>query len=127
MPIIQNKKTNTNSNSIMTLSPYLHQGEWVFDDEATGLVKEPFVVGIDTMIDVLTAEIPNAKDGFILRFSETNFPTAQIELKWLRPEHGGNWYNCNELKIEGWLCPALYKFYDIAPKNLFIEVKQKTR
>ena len=31
---------------------------WVFDDPATGLVREPFLSGIDVMIDRLIATIP---------------------------------------------------------------------
>ena len=41
-------------NSIFVIKPYKWEGLWVFDDPAVGLVKEPFVGGADTMIDVAT-------------------------------------------------------------------------
>src|SRR5271157_2647157 len=33
-------------NSIMVVKPYKWEGMWVFDDEKTGLVREPFVAGV---------------------------------------------------------------------------------
>jgi hypothetical protein len=41
---------------------------WVFDDAAVGLVREPFVGGADTMIEVATAHLPNAERGFVAVF-----------------------------------------------------------
>ena len=64
------------NNSIFVLKPYRFNGTWVFDDEATGLVREAFVGGADTILDVATAEIPHADRGFTLIFSATHFPGA---------------------------------------------------
>ena len=96
---------------------------WVFDDPNVGLVKEPFVGGADTMIDVATAQLPNANQGFIAVFSAGYFPDAKIVLKWVREEGGGNVYNWSEKDMEGWLCPALFKYFDRTPEKLYIEVK----
>ncbi len=49
-------------NSLMVIAPYKYEGMWVFDDSAVGLYREPFVAGIDTMIDRLVADIPNASE-----------------------------------------------------------------
>jgi hypothetical protein len=50
--------TNTlNRNALMVITPYKFSGMWVFDDPAVGLAREPFVAGIDTMIDRLVASI----------------------------------------------------------------------
>jgi hypothetical protein len=38
-------------NAISALYPYKHEGLWVFDDPDAGLRREPFVFGIDKMID----------------------------------------------------------------------------
>ena len=56
-------------NSIMILMPYKYYGSWVFDDPAVGLVREPFVAGIDTMIDQMVKDIPDAENGFKLWYS----------------------------------------------------------
>jgi len=37
-------------NSMLVTSPYLINGTWVFDAPTVGLVKEPFVAGIPTML-----------------------------------------------------------------------------
>ena len=36
--------------------------------------KEPFIAGIDTMIDQMTADIPWAQEGFRALFSASPFP-----------------------------------------------------
>ena len=79
-------------NAIGVIAPYKYEGMWVFDDPAVGLVREPFVSGIDTMIDRLLASIPDADKGFRLLFSSTPFPGYTVKLEWRREEYGGNWY-----------------------------------
>ncbi len=106
-------------NSIRIIVPYKYEGMWVFDDPAVDLVREPFVSGIDTIIDRLVADIPGAEQGFRLLFSATPFPGHQLKLEWRREESGGNWYHCPQFEMEGWLCPALFKYFDEAPKELY--------
>ncbi len=42
-----------NQNSIMVVVPYKWGGMWVFDDEKTGLVREPFVAGVPEILEAL--------------------------------------------------------------------------
>jgi uncharacterized protein DUF6717 len=114
-------------NEINVISPYRAQGMWVFDDPRVGLVAEPFVSGIDTMIDRVVAEIPDAARGFVLVFSASPFPGHQFRLDWRRTEGGGNWYHAEELGIEGWLCPALFRYFEAAPKQLYVQIKPRTK
>src|SRR5947209_5414521 len=65
---------NKDMNSLMVIAPYKWNGMWVFDDPAVGLSKEPFIAGIDTMIDKMTANIPEAERGFRAVFSAAAFP-----------------------------------------------------
>jgi hypothetical protein len=90
------------------------------------LDREPFVAGIPTMIDEMVAEIPNAKDGFRLTFSDRPFPGAQVELTWLREELGGNWYRSSVSQEEGWLCPALFSYFDQAPRRIYARADAKS-
>ncbi len=46
---------------------------WDFDDPAVGLNKEPFISGIDTMIDRMTFNIPGAERGVRAVFSASPF------------------------------------------------------
>ena len=112
-------------NVINVIFPYRYQGMWVFDDPRVGLDKEPFVSGADTMIDVLVAHVPGADQGFRLLFSATPFPGYTHMLQWTREEHGGNWYFSPVFKMEGWLCPALFKYFDKAPKEIYIKAEPK--
>ena len=110
-------------NYINVIFPYRYAGLWVFDDEGVGLLQEPFVGGADTMIDLITADIPNAAEGFGLIFSDDEFPGADICLEWRRTDGSGNWYYSSLLDREGWLCPALLKYFTDAPKNIFVKIK----
>ena len=112
-------------NSIGVIAPYKYEGTWVFDDPRVGLEREPFVAGIDTMIDRLVAAIPNAQTGFRLLFSAAPFPGYTVQLHWRREEYGGNWYYSRDFQIEGWLCPALFKYFDQAPLALYVRAEPK--
>lgn len=61
-------------NSLFVIAPYKYEGMWVFDDPAVDLSKEPFIAGIDMMIDKVVAGIPNADKGFCAVFSAAPFP-----------------------------------------------------
>lgn len=110
-------------NSIMTLFPYKEHGQWMFDDESTGLHREAFIAGIDTMLDRLTANIPNGEKGFVLLFSAQEFPGYDIKLEWTSSMNGGNWFHCHEYELDGWLCPALFKYFTEAPKTIYAQAK----
>ena len=113
-------------NAIRVIHPYKYEGMWVFDDEKVGLVQEPFVSGADVIIDRMVAELPDAEAGFSLIFSDRPFPGFQAEFEWRREEFEGNWYFCQQLGMEGWLCPALFKYFEAAPANLYAQFKAKS-
>ncbi len=69
--------------------------------------------------------IPDADQGFTLLFSAGPFPGFQAEFWWRRQEMGGNWYYCEALDMEGWLCPALFKYFKAAPPRLYAQFKAK--
>lgn len=112
-------------NSILVIHPYKHQGLWVFDDPAVGLVREPFIAGADVILDRLTALIPQAESGVTILFSAIPFPGHQHEMQWRREEAGGNIYFSPTLNLEGWLCPALFKYFEAAPKAIYLQIKPR--
>lgn len=112
-----------NSNSLYVLRPYQYEGTWVFDDESVGLQREPFVFGIDKMIDQLVNGIEKSEDGFRLIFSPKPFPGFAAKLEWRREEAGGNWYYSPTYGMEGWLCPALFKYFDTAPDEFYVKAE----
>jgi len=113
-------------NSLYVIVPYKYEGMWVFDDPRVGLVREPFIAGIDTMIDRLVARIPDADRGFRAIFSAAPFPGHTERLDWRREESGGNWYYSDRFEMEGWLCPALFKYFTAAPKTIYVQVEPRS-
>lgn len=114
---------DTLMNSIFVIKPYRYLGMWVFDDAKRGIIEEPFVSGADTLIDLVVKDVPNADAGFAMLFSADEFPDAHIHLEWRRSEKSGNTYWCETLGHEGWLCPALLKYFSEPPKNLYVKIQ----
>ncbi len=115
------------SNAIMVITPYWHSGTWVFDDPEVGLKREPFVAGVPEMIDVLVEDIPDAKDGFRLLFSSNPFPDHQKKLTWLRGDSGGNYYKLDDPPMEGWICPAMFRYYNAPPEAIYVKAEALQR
>ena len=107
-------------NTIIAIHPYKSKGMWVFDDPEVELREEPFVSGADAIIDRMVQEL-----GFTLVFSAQPFPGFQVEFDWRRAELSGNWYYCSALQMEGWLCPALFKYFDSGPKKIYAQFRPK--
>ena len=113
-------------NALLVIHPYKHNGQWVFDDERVGLVREPFVAGADLIIDHMVRDIPDADQGFNLVFSTAPFPGHQVRLERRHEEYGGHWYHHPELNMQGWLCPALFKYFEEAPAEIYAQFKEAT-
>ena len=115
------------ANLLNVIYPFKHYGMWVFDDERVGLDKEPFVEGADKIIDQVLARkgLKNAEAGFRLIFSAGEFPRYDIQFDWVRMGEGGNWYKSDDLQMEGWLCPALLRYFDEPPKHIYARFEEK--
>jgi len=109
------------TNAMMVIFPYRYEETWVFDDDRVGLEREPFVSGVPEMIDILVKNIPHAEKGFKLLFSGNPFPGYQAEFIRDREQYGGHWYLWKEHNLEGWLCPALFKYFQEAPEKLYCQ------
>ncbi len=117
------------ANALNVIYPYRYEGMWVFDDEKAGLDKEPLVEGTDTLIDRALAikGLENPEDGFRLIFSAGQFPNYDVKVRWVREGDGGNWYKSEQFEMEGWLCPALLKYFDEAPKEIYARFESRHR
>jgi hypothetical protein len=114
-------------NALMVIAPYWYNGTWVFDDEVASLRREPFVAGVPEMIDALVKDIPDARGGFRLLFSTRPFPGYQKTLTWLRGDMQGNYYRLDDPPLEGWICPALFRYYRDPPRNLYVKAERLRR
>ena len=110
-------------NNILMIRLYNIYGVWAFDDPAVGLSREPFVCGMGEIIDNIVEHLPDAKKGFNLFFSSAPFVGSQGCLKRLYPESGGNWYMDYESGLKGWLCPAMYKYFEDAPNTIYYKAE----
>ena len=114
------------SNSIQVIFPYCINGVWCFDDQTTELVREPFVDNINNMLNTLTADLPDARKGFQLTFSAEKFPGYAMNLARSHSEYGGTWYTQEQHGV-GWLCSALFLYFDEAPEVLYIKADALSR
>lgn len=110
--------------AIMTIYPYKCEDLWVFDDPSVGLEKEPFVSGADDIIDMMVLPLKNADSGFKLLFSNTAFDGFQHSLTCLFSDDDGWWYLHEDSGLQGWLCPALFKYFNDVPKILYVAVNE---
>jgi hypothetical protein len=120
-------RSDAPSNAIMVIAPYWYNGTWVFDDPAVGLRREPFVAGVPEMIDLLVKDIPDSREGFRLTFSANPFPGYQNKLTWLRGDSNGNFYRLDNPLAEGWICPAMFKYYQTPPEHIYVKAESKRR
>lgn len=116
-------------NSIFSIRPYLDGKSLVFDDESVGLVKEPFVANADViLLSLAIGVLGETCRKFTLVFSDKAFPGHHATLSLVRPEYGGNWYKCDQLgdcdEAYGWLCPALFLYFNKAPKKIYLQIKE---
>lgn len=108
-------------NALNVIFPYRLGKSWVFDDLAKNIAKEPFIAGIDVMLDDIAG--PNAS-SLIAIFSSKEFPRYTHKLEKIKEEHGGAWYKEKSLSLDGWLCPVLMKYFPSPPEEIFIQIKE---
>jgi hypothetical protein len=123
--VSQRDLTERPGNSLMVIEPYWDGGTWVFDDEELGLHKEPFVAGVPEMIDHMVRDIPDARQGCRVTFSAAQFPGWQYKLTWVKQEAGGNIYRLDRPRMQGWMCPALFKYFEHAPRQIYVKAEPK--
>lgn len=107
-------------NAINIIHPYKYGTAWVFDDKTKELDKEAFVAGADTLLDILTGN----SEKCTVTFSQHKFPGASNMVKHIGPELDGDIYYSEELKHTLWLCPALLKYFEKAPKEIWFQLKK---
>ena len=54
---IRGRKMLNSSNSILLINPFNKNGMWVFNDNRTGLIEEPFIAGTELFIEFLLQKL----------------------------------------------------------------------
>lgn len=111
---------------ILVINPYWSEraDTWVFDDQSRDLCQERFVNGTPEIINNMVQDIPSARSGFTLKFSDQEFPGSNRVFEHAGADLQGNWYWDEATDGLGWLCPALYKYFDTAPEQIFARAER---
>lgn len=106
-------------NSLFVINPYKWNGQWVFDNEERGLVKEAFVAKADLLLDIMCEKLKCAPEkGVRVVFAPHWIPDYNVKLTWKRADVVGNWYDTG-MGFEAWYCPALELFMSPPPKEIY--------
>jgi hypothetical protein len=131
LPLTQKgQRVKPPKNGVFCIVPTRNRaGIWAFTDKKAGLEDEPFVGEINDMIDHLVKDISGAKNGFALFFSDK--PIKDFQMSFTLQESGiafenevGATYTCDQLNIDGWLCPALFCYFEAPPKKLYVRAEK---
>jgi hypothetical protein len=134
----------TPNNQIMAIRPYWDTDTkcWVFDDKNYGLVAEPFVLGMSEIIDQFLIDNQGTnglkpRQAFTMLFAKSEMPGTLLRLDKLYEEYGGCWYEKHSYtqprtltladktgSDKGWLCAALFHYFDEAPDSIFISATE---
>lgn len=110
-------------NQINQIEIYRTASGWSFDDPSVGLVAEPFVCGIPEIIDVFSGKA----DRVTATFSKEWFPSYEFILYLKREENGGGWYLAEVIDKEGWLCPAVLRYFETLPETIYVRIQPLTK
>ena len=115
--------------NIQCIYPYYDEnmGLWVFDDAEKNLQKEALIEGIDDMLDYMVKEKGLKERKLGVAFSNTEIQNHDVLLELIEPADpngriNGNMYRWTKNQINGWLCPSLYKYFEEAPKKLYMKI-----
>jgi hypothetical protein len=100
-------------------------GLWVFDDRTRDIVGEPFVDGMDDILDLLSG-LPRKFEStgqITMTFSDRPAPTLTHELSRESEFHGGYYYRLKDTDSIGWLCPVTLQYFDSFPASLFVRIE----
>jgi len=110
-------------NQISIINPYKWNDWWVFDDESKGLIKEPLVAGADTLLTRLAGDFV---ENCSIMFSQDEFPGYAFSIEKLGEGMGGGTdyiFEHHGYAHDLWLCPALLKYFDDPPENIYFKLK----
>jgi hypothetical protein len=120
-----NKDDQRETNTLRCLVPFRWGGTWVFDDPAVGLDKEPFVVGIPELIDILlTRKGMKNVDRFRLTFSASEIPgyDEKINMRF-GPIDDGTGYETQSFGMTGFMFSrALDLYFYESPEQIYVKL-----
>jgi hypothetical protein len=114
------------NNTLFSIEPYWTGRTSAFDFPKIGLLSEPFIAGLNTILTKLAQEHlgiePREGTKFQLIFSCQEFPGFHLRCQRRDSEFSGYWY-ITEHKDWGWFCPTMNKFFvNRFPEEIYMKV-----
>lgn len=115
-------------NTINVIHPYRDGAALIFDDPSVGLLREGLIGGTDLILYLAARAASADPDRFTLTFAEGPFPGHQAVAEWIEQGDAGfgDWYHVSLPGVgsqNGWLCPALLKYFPAAPPRIYFRVQ----
>jgi len=111
-------KIDKTQNTVNVLFPYRTKyGVWCFDDEQLGIVGEPFVGDINTMIDIHA----QGSENLIINISSQPIPGSTLSLT-KREDLGQGFYQLDGTEITGWLCPCFLNYFPDYVEKVYAKI-----
>jgi len=130
-------------NIMNIIMPYRHPDSpdiWVFDDEARDLVREPFIGEANQLLDYADEQL-GGKGKLVVFFRSDmgvdpvhqHYDSVSVEAQLIETDATGSTYSA-EVSHDGavhfmadnmWLCPALLKYFDKAPKRIHAAIVRR--
>jgi hypothetical protein len=104
-----------------SIKPYTQGRLWFFDDFKNGLVKEPLTDGVPQVI-TKACQKSSLNQNIQIHFS--NFEFSEFVLDFQKPLRNGNVYRWKKEGLKCWFCPALFKYFSVAPKRIWFFLNQ---
>jgi hypothetical protein len=103
------------------INVYKDSGAWVFDDPERGFLREPFVFGMDALLERFTSALPSLGRDFQLVFSSERLPEIMGVLIREGADAGGYWYSAPSYDLRGWMGDkGLKRYFPEAPPMIYV-------
>ena len=109
-------------NSIYRVLVRVVDGLWVYDDSKFGVREQPFVFGMDLILERMVEQVEKVEDRLNLVFSSIPFPGSEFSLGFVREETEGFVYRWEEKKLQGWLSPSLRNYFHEPPPEIYLQL-----
>ena len=109
-------------NSIYRVLVRVVDGLWVYDDSKFGVREQPFVSGMDLILERMVEQVEKVEDRLNLVFASIPFPGSEFCLEFVREETEGFVYRWEEKKLQGWLSPSLRNYFTNPPPHIYLQI-----
>ena len=94
----------------------------MFDDSKFGVQDQPFVFGLDLILDKMVEGMGESQGRVNVLFSSIPFPGAEHCLEFVREETEGFVYRWEDEKLQGWVSPSLRSYFPDPPSKIYLQL-----